>query len=43
MVNYALDPNILLPYLPNAVELDLYNDKACVSLVSFMFKNTKLF
>jgi uncharacterized protein len=43
MANYAIDPNILLPYLPKGVELDLYNGKACVSLVGFMFKNTKLF
>jgi uncharacterized protein len=43
MANYTIDPKILLPYLPRGVELDLYNGKACVSLVGFMFKNTKLF
>jgi uncharacterized protein len=43
MANYALDPNILRPYLPKGVELDLYNGKACVSLVGFIFKNTKIF
>jgi uncharacterized protein len=43
MANYALDPAILKPYLPKGVELDLFNDKAYVSLVGFMFKNTKLF
>jgi uncharacterized protein len=43
MANYALDPKILQPYLPRGVELDLYHGKACVSLVGFMFKNTKLF
>jgi uncharacterized protein len=43
MANYALEPNILKPYIPKGVELDLYNGKAYVSLVGFMFKNTKLF
>lgn len=43
MANYALDPKILEPYLPKGVELDLYEGKAVVSLVGFMFKNTKLF
>ncbi|CAN1513632.1 COG3361 Uncharacterized conserved protein [Flavobacteriaceae bacterium] len=43
MANYAIDPEILNPYLPKGVELDLYNGKAYVSLVGFMFKKTKLF
>lgn len=43
MVNYEIDPNILLPFLPKGVELDLYDGKAYISLVGFMFKNTKLF
>jgi uncharacterized protein len=43
MVNYEIDPKVLLPFLPNGVELDLYDGKAYVSLVGFMFKNTKLF
>jgi hypothetical protein len=43
MANYAVEPEILKPYLPSGVELDLYNDKAYVSLVGFMFKHTKLF
>jgi uncharacterized protein len=43
MANYAVKPAILIPYLPKGVELDLYNGKAYVSLVGFMFKNTKLF
>lgn len=43
MANYALEPRILEPYLPRGVELDLYNGKAVVSLVGFMFKDTKLF
>ncbi|WP_264521053.1 YqjF family protein [Flavobacterium sp. N1994] len=43
MVNYEIDPEILFPYLPQGVELDLYEGKAYVSLVGFMFKDTKLF
>ena len=43
MVNYEIDPQIVLPYLPNGVELDLFNGKCYISLVGFMFKNTKLF
>ncbi len=43
MVNYEIDPEILLPFLPKGVELDLFNGKAYVSLVGFMFKNTKIF
>lgn len=43
MVNYQIDPEILIPFLPKGVELDLFEGKAYVSLVGFMFKNTKLF
>jgi uncharacterized protein YqjF (DUF2071 family) len=32
-----------LPFLPKGVELDLYEGKAFVSLVGFMFKNTEIF
>jgi uncharacterized protein YqjF (DUF2071 family) len=43
MVNYEIDPKILSPFLPKGVELDLFNGKCYISLVGFMFKNTKLF
>jgi uncharacterized protein len=43
MANYEIDPKILVPFLPKGVELDLFNGKCYVSLVGFMFKNTKLF
>lgn len=42
MINYEIDPNILKPYLPLGTELDFYNGKCFVSLVGFMFKNTKV-
>jgi len=43
MANYEIEPSILVPYLPNGVELDFFNNKAYVSLVGFMFRQTKLF
>jgi uncharacterized protein len=43
MANYEIEPEILFPYLPKGVALDLYEGKAYISLVGFMFKNTKLF
>jgi uncharacterized protein len=43
MANYAVEAEVLKPFLPRGVELDLYNGKAYVSLVGFMFKNTRVF
>jgi uncharacterized protein len=43
MANYEIEPNVLLPFLPKGVELDLFEEKCYISLVGFMFKNTKLF
>jgi uncharacterized protein len=43
MANYEIDPEILIPFLPKGVELDLFNGKCYISLVGFMFKKTKLF
>lgn len=42
MINYEVDPKILQPYVPNGVELDFFEDKCYVSVVGFMFLNTKL-
>ncbi|MFT5819141.1 MAG: hypothetical protein ACI8ZM_000364 [Crocinitomix sp.] len=42
LVNYAVDPQILKPYLPAKTELDLHNGKCMVSLVGFKFVNTKM-
>ncbi|NNM23500.1 MAG: DUF2071 domain-containing protein [Flavobacteriaceae bacterium] len=42
LVNYVVDPKILEPYIPNDTQLDLWQDKCYVSLVGFMFQNTKL-
>ena len=43
MANYEIEPSALAPYLPKGVELDYYNNKTYVSLVGYMFKNTRLF
>jgi uncharacterized protein YqjF (DUF2071 family) len=43
MANYQIEPELLLPFLPKGVSLDLHQGKAYVSLVGFLFKNTKLF
>ena len=42
MANYAVDAKILAKYLPAKTEIDLWNDICYVSLVGFMFKNTKV-
>jgi len=43
MANYAVPSEMLKKYLPKGVELDLHDNKAYVSLVGFMFKNTQIF
>jgi uncharacterized protein YqjF (DUF2071 family) len=42
IANYAVDPDILKPFLPAKTKLDLWNGKCYVSLVAFLFVNTKL-
>lgn len=42
MANYAVDENLLQPYLPSGTELDLYEGRCYVSLVAFLFQNTRL-
>jgi len=43
MANYAVDPKVLIPYLPNGLELDNFEGKFYVSLVGFMFNKTRIF
>jgi len=43
MANYPVPETLLMPFLPKGVELDLFQGKAYVSLVGFMFQNIKLF
>lgn len=42
LANYNIDPAILLPLLPAKTELDFFQDKCYVSLVGFMFLNTRV-
>ena len=42
MANYVVDPKALQPFVPEGTELDLWNGKCYVSLVGFMFLNTKI-
>lgn len=43
MLNYEVSPSILAPHLPKGTELDLYDGKALVSVVGFLFNDTKVF
>lgn len=42
MINYAVDPKVLEPYVPFNTELDLWNGTCYVSLIGFMFVDTKV-
>lgn len=42
LINYEINPKMLDKYLPKGTEIDLWNNKCYVSLVGFMFNNTKL-
>lgn len=42
MANYAVDPKVLKPYVPFETELDTWNGTCYVSLVGFMFVDTRM-
>ena len=42
MVNYEVDPSLLADRVPRGTELDLYDGRCFVSLVAFMFLNTRV-
>ena len=42
MAQYAVEPATLAPWLPAGLELDLFRDRCYVSLVGFLFDNTRL-
>jgi uncharacterized protein len=42
IANYEVDPALLQTYVPYGTELDLWNGKCYLSLVGFMFRNTRL-
>ncbi|EDY22124.1 conserved hypothetical protein [Chthoniobacter flavus Ellin428] len=42
MVNYVMDPAVLRPLVPRGVELDLWQGEALVSMVGFLFLDTRV-
>ncbi len=42
MLNYEIDPAILAPLVPAGTELDFWNDRTFVSVVGFLFQNTRI-
>lgn len=42
MLNYRLPRELLLPHVPRGTELDLWQDAAYVSVVGFMFRDTRV-
>lgn len=42
IANYAVEPSLLASRLPKGTELDLWNNTCYVSLVGFLFLNTRL-
>ncbi len=42
LANYRVDPATLKPFVPYGTELDLWQDTCYVSLVGFMFLNTRM-
>jgi uncharacterized protein len=43
MINYRIDAEVLSPYLPAKTSLDPYKGEYLVSLVGFLFLNTRVF
>src|ERR1700732_1019484 len=42
MLNYAADPQVLMPRVPAGTELDFFDGQTFVSLVGFRFLDTKV-
>jgi uncharacterized protein YqjF (DUF2071 family) len=43
MLNYSVPPDVLTPHLPKGTEPDLWQGQAMVSVVGFLFKDTRVF
>ena len=43
VINYGIDPSILIPLLPPGTELDLFEGQALMSIIAFQFEDNKLF
>ncbi len=42
LITYDIDPEVLLPFLPDGLEPDVVNERAYISLVAFDFLDTKV-
>lgn len=42
LVNYVVDPDVLTPFIPKGTAVDLFAEKCFVSLVGFMFLDTRV-
>ena len=42
MLNFAVDPKILQPLVPTETELDFHEEKTFVSVVGFLFLDTRI-
>lgn len=42
LLNYVVPPALLAPHVPKGTEIDLWNGDAYVSVVGFMFSNTRV-
>jgi uncharacterized protein len=43
MLNYATDPDLLLPFVPAGTELDYHDSTAYASVIGFEFNKTRMF
>jgi uncharacterized protein YqjF (DUF2071 family) len=43
VINYEVDPSFLQPLLPLGTEIDLFENRALMSVIAFNFERTKLF
>ncbi len=43
MLNYEVEPTVVMPFVPRGTELDSWNGKVLVSIVGFLFFNTRVF
>jgi uncharacterized protein YqjF (DUF2071 family) len=43
MLSYAIDPDVLIPYLPPELDLDSWHGKRYLTVVGFVFRRARLF
>ncbi len=43
MANYAVDPSLLMPFVPRGTELDSHDGRTYVSLIGFLFNRSRIF